>query len=232
MSISDASALPKLLSVLHSVPLWILAGLAAAGWVSIFAPGFGGVDVTQFKKLWGPWFWLDAVVFSVLAVACAIDLYVKNRRIRARRRRRREEHRYFQIYDPLFAALMKIHVTTSSATGAPYFSQRVENAWTELTSIKRKWPAIKAAWRALFDKQKIGPHGEVDYGGTFPINIIEKVAHANLAYCDDELLNLMGRATETRIEEGIASGDLSTQDIKLYDHIVEQRDRLKRYLER
>lgn len=229
---SDLPLLPKLLSVLHSVPLWILAGFAVAGYAVIFVPSFGGIDVTEFKKQWGPWCWLDAIFFSVLAVACAIDLYVKYHRARARRRRQREEHRYFKIYAPLFAELMKIHITTSGGLGAPYFSQRVAHAWMKLTGIKRKWPATKRAWKALFDKIPLHPTGEVDYGGIFPIDAIKKVIHANLVYCDDQLLNLMGRATDTRINDSIGSGDLSTEDVRLYDHIVEQRDWLRKYLNR
>ncbi len=228
----NIGVVPRLLSALHSLPLWILIGFAAAGYAAIFVPSFGGIDLAAFKKEWGPWCWLDAITFSVLSVACAIDLFVKRSRSRARRRRQREEHRYFKIYAPLFAELMKIHITMSSAMGAPRISQRAAYAWLKLRSIKKRRAAIKAAWRALFDRKEIGPTGEVDYGGEFPIDEINRVVHLYLVYCDDELLGLVGRAVDTRMNDRSQSEELTADDIRLYDHIIAQRDRLKRMLAR
>jgi hypothetical protein len=64
----------NILTALHRAPFWLLAGLAIAGYVILFAsPGFAGIDVTGFRAKWGAWIWAGTVVSTVLALACAID---------------------------------------------------------------------------------------------------------------------------------------------------------------
>ena len=116
--------------------------------------------------------------------------------------------------------------------GAPRISQRVAYAWLKLKSIKKRKAAIKTAWKALFDKRETRPTGEVDYGGDFPLDEINRVVRLHLVYCDNELLGLVGRAVDTRMNDGSQPGELTTEDVHLYDHIVEQRDRLKTMLAR
>jgi hypothetical protein len=126
---TDVKTLPRLLAVLHSLPLWILVGLAAAGYAALFLPAFGGVDLADFRKQWGWLCWLDAVTFTIFSAACAVDLALKSRRARARRRRLHEKNRYYEIYAPLYAEL-KIHITTSTATLAPFFRQELQERAT------------------------------------------------------------------------------------------------------
>src|SRR5260221_9835975 len=213
---SDVGVLPRFLSVLHSLPLWILVGLAAAGYAALFVPSFGGADLTSFREKWGWLCWLDAIVFSILSSACAVDLAVKAARSRLKKRHRHQQHLYDHVYGPLYAELMKIHVTTSSSAGAAYFKQRVENALIELQTIKKKRIALKKAWRALFDKRITEETGEVDYGGAFPIDTIENIVHSHLSYCDDELFELTSRAATARREERVSSGELTSPDVALY----------------
>ena len=88
---TDLERYDRFLSILRSLPLWILAALAMAGYAALFAPAFGNVDLRSFRNQWGPWFWLDASAFSIFTLARATDLLVRavNAREKARRRRRR-----------------------------------------------------------------------------------------------------------------------------------------------
>jgi hypothetical protein len=205
-------------------------GVATAGYAALFLPAFGGVDLTDFRHQWGWLCWLDAVTFTILSAACTIDLAVKAARIRERIRRQRERNRYFKIYAPLFSELMKIQITTSSATLRPYFSQRAERAWRKLRTTKRTRVGMKVAWQALFDKQITKETGEVEYGGDFPIEEIDRMVHQKLTFCDEELLDLTSRAVIYRREERVSSGQLTYRDVLLYDHIVRERSRLKKRL--
>lgn len=89
---------------------------------------------------------------------------------------------------------------------------------------------MKVAWRTLFDKRVTEETGEVDYGGGFPIGKIEQVVHSALAYCDESLVTLTLRAVNRRIEDQVGPGRLTGEDVRLYNHIVTQRDRLKKIL--
>jgi hypothetical protein len=226
---SDVGVLPKLLSVLHSLPLWILAGFAGAGYALLFVPSFGGVDAGHFKKTFGEWCWVDAIVFSVLTAACAIDLVVKQQRAQAKRHRQQEAFRYTKIYEPLFANLMSIYISTYGGS-ARTFRERLVFARLKLTSGKSKRSAITAAYKALFDRKARPPVGEVEYGGDFPLSQIDRVVKSNLKFCDDALLNLVARAVATRMEEGGRRGYLTVDDVKVYDHIVRQRELLRNKL--
>ena len=101
---TTVGAFSRFVSVLHALPLWILAGLALAGYGALFLPGFAGVDVTEFRKTLGPWLWLDAIGFSALAGTCAIDLIfrrvARRCRLRAKLLKTRTSNRYFRVYAP------------------------------------------------------------------------------------------------------------------------------------
>jgi hypothetical protein len=68
-----ATAVSNFLAVLRTLPVWLLAGLALAGYGVIFIPGFGGIDPNGFRAEWGVWVWIEAIGFSVLTVTRAID---------------------------------------------------------------------------------------------------------------------------------------------------------------
>ena len=65
----STTAVGPFLSVLRTLPVWVLAGLALAGYAVLFIPAFGGIDPTGFRTQWGVWVWIEALVFSVLALA-------------------------------------------------------------------------------------------------------------------------------------------------------------------
>lgn len=70
MSIGEFS---KLLSVLRNLPLWIIIGLAFAGYAVLFIPPFGGITTEKFRQNWGVWVWVEAITFSILAIVRVLD---------------------------------------------------------------------------------------------------------------------------------------------------------------
>src|SRR5258707_2666382 len=73
MSDFPATVVGPLLSVLRTLPVWVLAGFALAGYAVLFAPAFGGVDPTDFRTQWGVWVWIEALTFSILTIARGMD---------------------------------------------------------------------------------------------------------------------------------------------------------------
>jgi hypothetical protein len=67
------SALAPILSALRGLRVWLLAGLALSGWAVLFLPPFAGIDPQPFRHDWGVWVWIEAIVFSILAVARGAD---------------------------------------------------------------------------------------------------------------------------------------------------------------
>jgi hypothetical protein len=61
------------LSALRTLPVWLLGGLAIAGYAVLFAPAFGGIDPAGFRTEWGVIAWVWAIAFSILAVARGLD---------------------------------------------------------------------------------------------------------------------------------------------------------------
>jgi len=53
MSDIPVTAVSSFLSVLRTLPVWLLAGLAVAGYAILFAPAFAGIDPADFRTQWG-----------------------------------------------------------------------------------------------------------------------------------------------------------------------------------
>jgi hypothetical protein len=132
------------------------------------------------------------------------------------------------VYLPLYEQLSNIYIDTFSGHRAAKFRDRLSNA-RDATHSRRRRPiaAARAAWRKLFDKEFV-QRGEVAYGGTFPIDALKAIAYRNLAISDPTLLDLIVAAHRERIEGSISDSDLTEKDIKLYDWITAEHDRLKK----
>jgi hypothetical protein len=225
---AELGLVARVLSALHSVPLWILIAFAAVGYAGLLAPGFGGIDVSEFKKQWGPFFWLDAVAFTILSMAYTIDLWVKHATARVNRRHRWERAAYMKVYGPMYAELERIHVNIIvRGFGAPKLRDRIQNARFKFDAIKRHRYRIRTVAKALFDKKPLPAAGEVDRGGGFPIEKLERIVQSNRLYCDDALLDLIDQAVGKRREEHLSDDILSDEDVQLYDHILRQTERLQ-----
>lgn len=82
MSDVSPNSVSSFLSVLRTLPVWMLGGLALAGYAVLFVPGFGGVDPTGFRHQWGVWIWIEALTFSILAVTRGLDAAITGHRLR------------------------------------------------------------------------------------------------------------------------------------------------------
>jgi hypothetical protein len=137
---TDYGFVARLLAVLHSLPLWLFVALAAAGYGALFLPAFGGADIIELRQQRAPYFWLDATIFTVFALSCAADLIAKglSAHVRARNNHRRRllRQRYFEVYNPLAAELLKIQIMTSS-TAAPRLKVRLQGAWDHRVGQRR-----------------------------------------------------------------------------------------------
>jgi hypothetical protein len=228
---ADYGFVARLLAVLHSLPFWLFVALAAAGYGALFLPAFGGADIVELRQQWAPYFWLDATTFTVFALSCAADLIAKGLsthvRTRNNDRRRLLRQRYFEVYNPLAAELLKIHITTSS-TAAPRLKVRLHDAWEDLHSYRRRRVGIRNAIRSAFNTKDSDPRGEVDFGGDFPIQFMRDLVQQNLTYCDQQLVELVVRSWSERIEHQIAPNELTANDVRLWDYVHEQHRRLKR----
>jgi hypothetical protein len=230
MSVVDDAS--KFLSVLNTIPLWLLSGCAVVGYAALFAPAFGGVDLLEFRRVWGPLLWLDAVSFSILSATYVIEHVARYMRARNKRSRQRDKNRYYNIYLPLYREMLEIKVTTSTSMMAPLFAQRVRNAYRVLTTNKCRFSLIRNAWRALFDKKQTPEIGEVEFGGNFPLRTIERTVKECLIHSDPALIDLICRADRTRMEDGVTSHEMTADDVRLFNHIVNEHDHLKRRVER
>jgi hypothetical protein len=92
------SAVSELLKVLRALPVWMLAGLALAGYAILFAPPFGGVDPVAFRHNWGIWIWMGTLTFSILAVSRGLDAVI----VGARHRRAAVQSRLALHIEPLY----------------------------------------------------------------------------------------------------------------------------------
>lgn len=220
----------RLLAVLHSVPLWLFIALALAGYGALFLPTFGGADTVELRRQWATCFWLEAIVSTIFALVCAVDLVVKaltkSIKTRSARRRRLLRQRYFEVYNPLVEELLKIHITTSSSA-APRLKVRLQDAWEELRRYRRWRVCVRNAVRTALNNKGTDPHGEVDFGGDFPIALMWRLVRQNLSYCDEQLIDFVGRSWSQRIETQIAPDALTADDVRLWDHIHNEHRRLK-----
>ena len=125
-----ATAISNFLSVLRTLPVWLLAGLALAGYAIIFTPGFGGIDPKGFRTEWGIWIWIAAVGFSVLTVTRAVEsgisAYLEHRRIKVSRRSLRLVPRQRQCWwhlakqkDDSFVSQISLDVEAANLTDHP-----------------------------------------------------------------------------------------------------------------
>jgi hypothetical protein len=62
-------SIAPILAALRTLPVWILVGLAVAGWIVLFSPSFTDIDLASFRHQWGVWVWIEAIAFSALSIA-------------------------------------------------------------------------------------------------------------------------------------------------------------------
>lgn len=136
---------------------------------------------------------------------------------------KREVARFEKIYTPLQVLFLTRHITTVSSYGAPYLRQRLRNAGDYLAEGK-----VLRGLKAIFDKQPWGPNAEVEFGGPFPLSQILHIVEENERYCDQTLLNLIAQADRARYEESTHDYGMTSAELSLFDHIIEQHRALSK----
>jgi hypothetical protein len=130
MSDVSPSSVGSFLSILRTLPVWMLSGLALAGYAVLFAPAFGGVDPTGFRHQWGIWFWIEALTFSILAVARGLDAGIASHRLRRDTARSRLPLRLIPLHqqcwwhlakqqDDTFVSQIRLDVEAANLTDGP-----------------------------------------------------------------------------------------------------------------
>ena len=135
----------------------------------------------------------------------------------------REAKRFSEIYAPLMGLFTTCHITTVTGRGAPYFRQRLRNAWRLL----RAGRLVQAAL-AIFDKQDLGVSGEVEYGSSFPLSRITKHLNGREQFADQPLIGLVARANRAQYEDQPGDNELTSADLALFDHVCQQHEALSR----
>lgn len=212
----------RFLSTLKEIPLWLLSGVTVALCVILYVPELRGAAPADAL----PWLTVAAIVFAVLTMFRLSSAFFTAWRTRRRATRRRERRRLNRIYQTLYNLFLTRHVTISSGVGAPYLRNRTARAYQILFSTRHRLAGIKRAFRALFDK-RISTSAEVEFGGDFPLARILEIVRANANYADTELLTLVARADRARYEEA-GSALLTDAELRLYFHIEDEYERLKR----
>jgi len=124
------SSVGSVLSILRTLPVWMLGGLALAGFAVLFSPAFGGVDPSGFRHQWGIWVWIEALSFSILAVTRGLDAAITGYRLRRETARSRLPLRLIPLHqqcwwhlakqqDDTFVSQIRLDVEAANLTDRP-----------------------------------------------------------------------------------------------------------------
>lgn len=107
MSDVSPSSVASILSTLRTLPVWVLSGLALAGYAVLFVSPIGGVDPTGFRHQWGTWVWIEALTFTSLAVTRGLDAAVNAYRLRRETAQSRQPLRFVPLHQQCWWHLAK-----------------------------------------------------------------------------------------------------------------------------
>jgi hypothetical protein len=216
-----ATAVSNFLAVLRTLPVWLLAGLAFAGYAVIFIPGFGGIDPKGFRTEWGVWVWIEAISFSVLTVTRAIDsgisAYIERQRNRVLRRPLRLVPRHLQCWwhlakqrDNSFVSQISLEVEVTNPTDRPARIVKVRlirpRAKGELLHADAILPKADSPYHS--NKHAVPPHDTV----TASVHIMVRGAIGRQGHPIRATLGIMDQYGEEYRLKGIS---LPTHDARL-----------------
>jgi hypothetical protein len=210
----------KTLDAARRAPFWLLAAIAIVAF-SVWTQPALQASLSPATISWLP---LALFAIAVLAACKAASIIGSRVATDLQAAAERDHKRLTKLYRPFISLLLTRHVTTSRAIGAPYLRHRIENAWRELSSYRRRRIGAVRAFHALFDKH-ISSSSEVEFGGDFPLREILQLTRQHSEHADDDLLNLVRRADRSRYEDS-NSAFLTDEEVALFGHIWEQHKRL------
>jgi len=218
-AMTGANAAHKTIDMLKSMPAWLLVGLSISlGSIWLWPPFFTSLPEPVRSAL--PVVLFVAAILTICNIGTSVFTYLREQRQLSRAR---DHQRLLKLYRPLDSLFLTRHVTICTGTASPYLRDRLENAWTELRTHRRR-NRVKRAWRTLFDR-RVSSSAEIEYGGDFPLSKIVAMVRESAGDADTELLDLISRADRSRYEE-FDCAILTDAEFALFDHIDKQHRRL------
>lgn len=214
-----AGVTTKAIDTLKSVPTWVLVGLTAS-LLAIWLLPSAAVALPESLR---PFLPIALLVVSVLTICNVSSLLISRFQEERRLSLERDRQRLLELYRPLEALFLTVHISVSTGTASPRLRHRIGNAWNEIRSGRRS-RRVKRAWRALFDRQQ-SSSAEVEYGGGFPLTGITELVRKSVRYARPELLDLISRADRSRYEE-YGQVLLTDAEYALFEHIDREYRRL------
>jgi len=171
MSDVSPGAVATFLSTLRTLPVWLLGGLALAGYAVLFVPAFGGVDPTSFRTEWGVSIWIATLIFSILTVARGVDSAVTAyaaRRAAAEARRAlrlvpRHRQRWWHLakqQDDSYGSQITLDVEVANLTDHPVRIVKVSllspKPKGDVLHAEASLPAIDSPYHS--DRHAVPPH--------------------------------------------------------------------------
>ena len=168
------AAVSSFLSALRTFPVWLLGALALAGYAILFAPAFGGIDPAGFRTQWGVWAWIEALTFSILTIARAIDAGVTGYHVHRKNEDARRALRFVPLdhqrwwhlakqQDDSFASQISLHIEAANVTDRPVRIVKVRlirpKAKSELLHALLTLPMAGSPYHS--HKHPVPPHGSV-----------------------------------------------------------------------
>ncbi len=210
------SELNKFLSELRTLPPWLLIGLALAGYAVLFLPAFGGIDPEPFRKQWGIWVWVEALVFSILAgmriLDAALTTYWDHRKAAEARRVLRFVPLHWQRWwhlakqqDGSFASQISLDVQVTNVSDYP----------VQIVKVRLIKPKAKILHAAAMLPMKGSPYHShkhpVPPSGTSMAGI-HVMARGKLAYQGSPICITLGITDQYGEEYKIKRIHIETQD--------------------
>ena len=213
----------RLITILKSLPLWVLAALAAVSVVSLACVPLQA----EIPNTLRPSLPVITLLLVSLTLFGGLAHIVADRQARQAIRKQDDRLRLERIYGPLAALFLQRHVTTCTGILAPKLKHRLANAWSELTAYRRLSSGVRRGIRAMFDRQA-STSAEVEYGGDFPLTEIRERIVAEPMLAGPELLHLVRRADRSHYEDAPSPGLLTDEEYALFVYIHAQHGRLTR----
>lgn len=172
--------------------------------------------------------WAQIVSFGGPIVAVLVALGGAYKWFYEVRKQRLEKDRHIleTLYGPLMSALLDVHLTSYTSTLYPTFTFRLKHALEEFAERKYLKAKFKCFFQALFDKGTSDPSGEVEFGGSFPIDKIGQILKKHTHLAPPKLLRLYSAATRSLYEE--PGQEITAAHLSLIEHIHREHERLRK----
>lgn len=210
---------PKTISALKDVPLWLLSGFSIAGLILLAVPSIVEPRSQFLHTSFGIGLWAYTVVCCSLCGMRGLSIVSQNRKARSQRNRSRNRRKYFELYLPLFrlTSLMQ----TESSQVAPWRRRRSP------FDLAADWFKNNPSRTTVREGVSV-----TILGGThFPLQEIRSALASRTDLAELDLINLVQAAVVDRSSRS-KTDLLSDSEGKLYHYIRERFDELHVVLDR